>query len=274
MTQLTVVTVTYNDHARLVSTCESLKAQAGVDFEHLVIDGGSTDDTVRWYASNPPVAKSRLVSEPDDGIFDAMNKGLRLAEGEYIVFLNAGDLLAHDRALANGLVNLDRHQASWGYSRARVIAKDGATVRPPVGMIPYSWRRHLLGFATICHQAVTMRTDFLRGLSGFDYERFGYASDYHLLLRAAAASAPCVSDAIDVAYEAGGISEVDIYRQLWRRHRARVDVTDARTLMATADSAWTVGQTIFVGARRSLKLVLRLVGVRTFLGRRTARTGP
>ncbi len=93
---LTVVTVCLNRADMIASAIESVLAQGstsvgGVDVEHLVIDGGSTDGTPEVVASYPSV---RFVSEPDSGLYDAMNKGIRLARGRYLVFLNSDDELA------------------------------------------------------------------------------------------------------------------------------------------------------------------------------------
>jgi len=90
---ISVITVTYNAAEAIKPTVESIidKMQDG-DFEYLIIDGGSSDDTLavlRTYQDKV----TALVSEPDKGIPDALNKGLRLAKGKYILFILAGDLL-------------------------------------------------------------------------------------------------------------------------------------------------------------------------------------
>lgn len=93
-----IVTVTRNAADALVRTARSVKGQGFGNFEWLVIDGASTDDTVdlakRFLRPN-----DRLVSEQDNGIFDAMNKGLRMARGEYVVFMNADDMFASEETL-------------------------------------------------------------------------------------------------------------------------------------------------------------------------------
>jgi len=85
-----IITATYNAGALLQRTIESLSAQACRDFEWIVIDGGSTDDSVERIEAAGALV-SRWVSEPDEGIADAWNKGLALAGGEYVLILNAGD---------------------------------------------------------------------------------------------------------------------------------------------------------------------------------------
>lgn len=93
---LSIVTINYNNAEGLKKTLASVTAQTVIEFEHVVVDGASTDgsaDIIREYAEKAayPVC---WVSEPDKGIYNAMNKGLRMASGEYIEILNSGDTFA------------------------------------------------------------------------------------------------------------------------------------------------------------------------------------
>ncbi|MEO5493527.1 MAG: glycosyltransferase family 2 protein [Sphingomonas sp.] len=96
--KFSIITVCYNAAATIDHTLRSVAAQNHGDIEHVVVDGGSTDDTLRIVANYPHVA--RLVSGPDAGIFDAMNKGLALATGDAIGFLNADDFFCRRDAVA------------------------------------------------------------------------------------------------------------------------------------------------------------------------------
>lgn len=96
--KITIITVTYNNATTVADTLDSVAAQTHSDIEHIVIDGGSTDGTQAILAQR----SSRIahwISEPDRGIYDAMNKGLRLASGEYVGFLNGDDMLAVPEAI-------------------------------------------------------------------------------------------------------------------------------------------------------------------------------
>lgn len=97
--QVSVITVAWNAAATIADTCRSAAAQQHEPIEHLVIDGASIDDTVA-VARRHLRAGGRIVSEPDRGLYDAMNKGFRLACGEVIGFLNADDLFADRHALS------------------------------------------------------------------------------------------------------------------------------------------------------------------------------
>jgi len=87
---LSIITVVYNNLAGLKHTYQSIKSQTSTDFEWLVIDGGSSDGTKDWLAGLT-VAKMCFISEKDGGLYDAMNKGLKLAKGKFVWFMNSGD---------------------------------------------------------------------------------------------------------------------------------------------------------------------------------------
>lgn len=106
--KITVVTVCFNAATTIGDTLRSVAAQRGVEVEHVVIDGGSTDGTLDVVATFPHVAL--IVSEPDKGIYDAMNKGVARATGDAVGFLNADDYFLRDDALrlvAEGLTDVD-----------------------------------------------------------------------------------------------------------------------------------------------------------------------
>ena len=91
MVTCSIITVCLNARNELERTADSIKSQDSNDFEWIVIDGGSTDGTPEFLNSLSFITELR--SEPDDGIYDAMNKGIALATGRYCLFLNAGDYL-------------------------------------------------------------------------------------------------------------------------------------------------------------------------------------
>ena len=100
MIRITYVTVTYNAAGLLQRTLDSVLQQDYPELVHLIIDGASTDDTLQMvdaYIERSNAAENghriQVMSEPDKGIYDAMNKGLRSLDGDYVCFLNAGDFL-------------------------------------------------------------------------------------------------------------------------------------------------------------------------------------
>ncbi len=252
--RLSIVTVCRNDLANVQRTIESLGRQAKRDgWEHVLIDGASSDGTVDWYQSAEFDFPHRVVSEPDNGFYDAMNKSLSIVEGDYVVFMNAGDRYADDGAIGRALDKIESDPA-WGYCRARVVDSSGRRTRlqAQVGSIPYSRIRHLLGLSTICHQAVVIRVDFLRELDGFDL-RMGSASDHHVLVKAGARVPPVTWPEADVDFLVGGITSRRVFGHVWDRHRARVDALNLNPVVASLDAAWTALQILRIGVRKTLK---------------------
>lgn len=93
---ISVITICKNEEATIERTIRSVGRQSFPHIEHVIIDGQSTDgtlDVIKRYE------QCRLISEPDAGIYDAMNKGVQAAEGDFLLFINAGDYLIHDRVL-------------------------------------------------------------------------------------------------------------------------------------------------------------------------------
>lgn len=88
--KFSIITITYNAASVIEPTLASVAAQSYRNFEYLLIDGGSTDDTVAK-AKASDIEFAHIVSEHDNGLYDAMNKGIKLAKGDYLCFLNAGD---------------------------------------------------------------------------------------------------------------------------------------------------------------------------------------
>jgi len=104
--RLSIITICFNEIANIKYTINSVLNQLFSDFQYIIIDGGSTDgtaDIVRSYESK----LAWWCSEPDEGIYDAMNKGIKRSSGEYILFLNGGDILA-DREVLSRIFSVNR----------------------------------------------------------------------------------------------------------------------------------------------------------------------
>ena len=96
---LSIITVNLNNKDGLIKTIKSLKTQSFNDYEHIIIDAGSTDgskETILSYSKEIDNHLTFWVSEPDNGIYDGMNKGIKHSQGEYLYFLNSGDCLTID----------------------------------------------------------------------------------------------------------------------------------------------------------------------------------
>lgn len=98
--KLSIITINYNESSALQQTIDSVRSQTYKDYEHIIIDGGSTDCSVTYIKAYAEVYPSlKWVSERDKGVYDAQNKGIEYAEGEYCFFLNAGDVFASSQVL-------------------------------------------------------------------------------------------------------------------------------------------------------------------------------
>lgn len=120
--KLSIITINYNEAPALQRTVDSVRLQTYSDYEHIIIDGGSTDDSVvviKNYATEYPALK--WVSEKDRGVYDAQNKGIERAEGEYCFFLNAGDVFADSQVLEQFFSVSS--QADLLYGNLRVVQK-------------------------------------------------------------------------------------------------------------------------------------------------------
>ena len=168
---VSVVTVVRNDAAGLARTIDSVASQDYPRIEYLVIDGASTDET-------PDVLKShqakvnRWISEPDAGIYDAMNKGARLASGEYVCFMNAGDSFAASDTVTRMFVPRPTSELVWG--DCLVESAKGEEYDPARVVIPRLHRQ-----MTVCHQSIFTRRSALLGRP-YDTS-FRIAADYDFL---------------------------------------------------------------------------------------------
>ena len=95
--KLTIITINYNNKEGLIKTFESIRNQTWLDFEYIVIDGGSTDGGKELIEKNQQI--DYWVSEKDSGVYNAMNKGILKATGDYIIFMNSGDFFYDENVL-------------------------------------------------------------------------------------------------------------------------------------------------------------------------------
>lgn len=146
--KLSIITVNFNNNEGLKKTLSSLKLQKFTDYEHIIIDAGSTDNslkTILEYQKNNDHL-SFWISEPDKGIYDGMNKGIKHAKGEYLYFLNTGDCLKE-----NILEKIDYDGTKYIYGNITVLKPDGQRIDKisPYPIDPI----YILLKDTICHQA-------------------------------------------------------------------------------------------------------------------------
>lgn len=179
-----VVTVCYNAEKTIEQAIKSVQAQRGVSFEHILIDGGSTDGTmeiVGRYAKG----MAHITSARDRGVYDAMQKGLLQARGRFTGFLNADDFYASDEVLAKLAEALPGNGFLGVTGMVRQIDIN-ERVKRVVGAKPHDDRELLWGRFP-AHPATYLRTDIMRDVGGFDAS-YKIGGDYDLFLRVRKAS--------------------------------------------------------------------------------------
>lgn len=216
--KLSVVTVAYNAAATLGATCTSVAAAAaaGIDLEHHVVDGGSTDGTRAVIAAHEAGLAS-WVSEPDGGVYEAMNKGLQRATGEFVAFLNADDVYADAAVLGRMLEVLTESGADAAYADLEVVDGGGRVVRVWRGgrYREGAFRRGWMP----PHPTFIARRTALLAAGGFN-TTFKISADYELMLRLIYVEGiqTVYHPEVLVRMRAGGLSNAS-WRGRWRAHR-------------------------------------------------------
>lgn len=216
MPQISIITVNLNNKAGLERTVLSVNQQLFKDYEHLIIDGGSTDgslDIINSYSDQ----FSYWVSEPDHGIYNAMNKGIHKAKGEYLLFLNSGDYLINTEALSIDFTSFNQ-DLLIGYRTT--ITKDRQTIVTYKLEMPKD-----LGFfvvSSLPHGSTFIRRSLFDSVGFYD-ESFKIASDWIFFFKAViyyGASYQELGRAVHV-FELGGISTDPIFSCIVKEERER-----------------------------------------------------
>ena len=176
MIKFSIITITYNAAAVFMRTAESVLKQDYGNIEHIIIDGASSDGTTdiayKYKNLSDELSNGHIVivnSEPDKGLYDAMNKGLALATGQYVCFMNAGDFYPNNSVLSNISKSLEendeKHLPAVIYGDTDIVDNDGNYIGHRHLSVPkvLSWRSFLHGML-VCHQAFYARTDIAKDI--------------------------------------------------------------------------------------------------------------
>ncbi len=183
---ISVITITYNAAATLPITMESVGEQTFKDFEHVVIDGASTDDTLA-IARSMGTQSLRIVSERDNGLYDAMNKGIKFSRGRYLLFLNSGDKFHAQDTLQAYADAIEKKNPDIIYGDTDIVDIEGKRLGPrhlsaPAILTVDSFSNGML----ICHQAFMVRK-VIAPMYDTDYR---FSADYDWCIRCIKASRP------------------------------------------------------------------------------------
>lgn len=174
---ITIVTVCFNSEDTIEETMKSVLNQTYQDKEYLIIDGNSTDHTMDIVNRFRGYDCIRIVSEPDDGLYDAMNKSLNIANGNYILFLNSGDVFCDEKVLADIAPYL-KEDIVYGNVIRKTYTGDKVEKYPGKNKL----LRLLLQGKMVSHQVIFTQTDIMRKY-GFD-ETYRITADFNFLVRA------------------------------------------------------------------------------------------
>lgn len=175
---ISIITVVLNGKEHLKKTIESIKCQTFKDYEFIVIDGGSEDGTLEVIKENTDVI-SKWLSEKDKGIYDAMNKGIKLASGKYLWFLNAGDAIFSETTLTELFSVVKDFDVIYGDTE--LVNEEGKSFglrqlkRPPENL---TWKSMINGMV-ITHQSLVVK----KAIAPLYNTRYKYVADIDWLIR-------------------------------------------------------------------------------------------
>lgn len=220
---ISIITITFNAESEIYPTMLSVAGQSCRDFEHIIVDGASTDNTLK-IARSIGGKNLRILSEPDKGLYDAMNKGIILATGRYLLFLNAGDTF-HSRDVLMEYAQEARKNPDIIYADTVIVDAD----RNPIGP------RHLsapdiLSFESfsdgmlVCHQAFMVRRD----LAPFYDTTYRFSADFDWCVKCLKKSKPgrCTNlHMVAIDYLSDGLTDknkkaslIERFNIMWRHY--------------------------------------------------------
>ena len=176
---ISVITVSFNEEGNILTTLQSVKDQIYPNIEYIVIDGNSEDKTlelIKRFESSI----STLLSEKDDGLYDAMNKGIQLANGEWIIFLNCGDKFVNNKTLLNIIESLQKeNDQDIVYGNALVCMPGKCKIEEK------SYSHHnLKKYPSLRHGACLIKSDYHKAnLYETSRKDLGFALDYLFLFK-------------------------------------------------------------------------------------------
>ena len=181
---LSIITINYNNLSGLRKTVESVLSQTYDDFEYIIVDGASTDGSQDYLREiekkwDRPMNRLHIISEPDTGIYNAMNKGIRMAKGDYCLFLNSGDYLANKDTLQQVFSDFPfGKDIVYGHQWNEVDGRLQEEICIDVAYITFDTLRN----AHIPHQSTFIRREALNALGGYS-EEYRIISDWAFVMK-------------------------------------------------------------------------------------------
>jgi glycosyltransferase len=179
--KVSIITATYNSSQTIKDTLTSLEQQTYNDIEYIIVDGASKDNTldvIKQHCSRV----SKIISEPDKGIYDALNKGIKAATGDIVGFLHSDDLFAYPEAVADLVSTMKKHQSQAVYADLEYVSKENTSqvIRRWISG-DYSKGKLKKGWMPP-HPTFYMKRELYEAYGAFDL-KLKIAADYDSLLR-------------------------------------------------------------------------------------------
>lgn len=251
MTKLSIITINYNNRKGLKKTIASVFNQTFTNYEYLIIDGGSSDgsaEEIKPFADK----LAYWVSEPDKGIYHAMNKGIKKATGEYCLFLNSGDCLAKDNVIEKLYLEINHEDIIYGnwyksYSDGHIEAEK----------FPKMITFYFLAFLySLPHQASLIKRDLFDKIGYYD-EQLNMVSDWKFFMLAIF-KFNCSYKHIDLyiaVYDKTGFSSDPKNNELQQNERRKVLESEFTNLLYLKNEANL--NILFLRVLRKLKNILK-----------------
>ncbi len=219
--RFSIITCTWNSGATLQQTLDSVACQTETDFEHIFVDGGSTDGTLDLIARYGKAAA--VLENVGGGISRAMNEGAKIATGNFIAHLHSDDYFASAGVLSSVAATLAQSKKRWLVGRTATLRN--GVIYPPMPQRPLSATLYRSRGFLIAHPATFLERDLFESAGGFD-ESLRYAMDIDLWLRLIPRDLPVVlEEALTVFRQhAGSLSTAQ--RGKTRREELRVRLSD------------------------------------------------
>lgn len=158
--KFSVITVCFNSESTISSTIDSVNKQVYCDVEHIFIDGGSADNTVT-IIKNKSLRNPYIISGPDNGIYDAMNKGVAMARGDVICFLNSDDVFSTDDVISHVSSIFSNRAIDFVYGNIAMCSENGEVIR---NWIPVNFKGPSIFYNQIPHPSLFVKTKILKDL--------------------------------------------------------------------------------------------------------------
>jgi putative colanic acid biosynthesis glycosyltransferase len=232
-----------------LTSIEDQKNCGRFDFQVVVSDGGSTDETnhvLRRHSGAVDVSRTG----PDAGVYHGMNIGADLATGTWLHFLNSGDTFYDDHSLSvliAGLVDATNADSRWVICRA-VHLGISPNFSVPIRSVPHRWLPHAYGVQPHCHQATFFRSDAFSIIGPHNLDR-GFVADHDIVLRFGLLWTPFVIDKLLIKYLGGGISQTRRKEIANLLHRNRIHSLRLSAAATRVDGFATVFVSRFLAAR-------------------------